>query len=682
MTASGRRTPGPVLPRLPVPRTATPRTRLGRWFVHGRQLDEPQHESAQPWHRVLWLTGVDYFSTLGYQPGIALLAAGALSPIATALLVAVTLLGALPVYSQVARRSYAGQGSIAMLENLLPGWIGKFFVLVLLAFAATDFVITMTLSAADAAQHAVENPFLHPSLGDHRLLVTLVLLALLASVFLTGLREAIGLAMAVAVPYLILNVVVIVRGFFEILRHPDLIGHWRIELLARGDWTALLITSSLIFPKLALGMSGFETGVAVMPLISPSGSDAARPSPSGVVAATRRLLLTAAMIMSALLLASSFVTTLLIPEPAFADGGAASGRAIAYLAHQMLGSTLGSVYDAATIAILWFAGASAMTGLLNLIPRYLPRFGMAPRWTSYARPLVATLLAVDFLITFIFDADVEAQGGAYATGVLALMLSAAVAVALAFWREAGGSPAGPDPADAAGTGADSAALEPNTTRRSRWLSLYFWLVAAIFAFILVDNVIERTDGVVIAGGFIVAILLLSAISRYRRSKELRVSELTFVDDESANFWEMLAGRKVNAVPLRFFDASARRRKLEEIRRYYQVSAPVAFIHVHLIDNRSEFLSPLQVKVRAENGHYLVEVFGAVAVANTIAYISELIDPISLFLGLTRQNLMVQSLKYLFWGEGEIGLTVYAILVRYWHWTPEEDTRPLIFLMSE
>jgi hypothetical protein len=394
---------------------------------------------THPWWKVIWLTGVDYFSTLGYQPGIALLAAGAVAPIATVILVVVTLLGALPVYVQVAGRSYAGQGSIAMLENLLQGWKGKVLVLVLLGFAATDFVITMTLSAADAARHAIENPFLHRILGEHQVLVTLATLTLLAAVFLKGFTEAIGLAAAAALPYLALNLIVLGRGAWEIMAHPALLADWRSALAAKGDVSLLMAGALLVFPKLALGLSGFETGVSIMPLIDGGEADRGyQPrgvgAPKGRVANTRKLLVTAAAIMSIMLILSSFVTAVLIHPADYREGGKASGRAIAFLAHRYLGSAFGTIYDLSTILILGLAGASAMAGLLHLIPRYLPRFGMAPRWAALSRPLVLVLFVVNVVVTLVFDADVEAQSGAYATGVLVLILSAAVAATLALWR--------------------------------------------------------------------------------------------------------------------------------------------------------------------------------------------------------------------------------------------------------
>src|SRR5438309_334568 len=204
--------------------------RFRRWLfegvaVAGSPVDP--HAHTYPWWKVMCLTGVDYFSTLGYQPGIAFLAAGLLSPLATLVLVAVTLLVALPVYRQVAQRSPHGQGSIAMLEELLPRWRGKVFVLILLGFALTDFVITMTLSAADAAAHIIENPYV-PRFVDHPEAVTLLLLAVLGGVFIRGFREAIGIAVMIVAVYLLLNVVVLVACVRELsLHHPDALTLWR-----------------------------------------------------------------------------------------------------------------------------------------------------------------------------------------------------------------------------------------------------------------------------------------------------------------------------------------------------------------------------------------------------------------------------------------------------------------------
>src|SRR5215831_19488153 len=326
------------------------RRRLKLWLFRGGTHSDSgastsHHQSA--WWQVMCLTGVDYFSTLGYQPGIAFVAAGMLSPLATLVLVLLTLLGALPIYNRVAEASPHGQGSIAMLEELLPRWKGKAFVLCLLGFAATDFVITITLSAADATAHIVGNPLV-PKAFNHPVLLTLVLLTALCAIFLKGFKEAIGLAVLFVAIYLALNVVVIGVALVHVIEHPEVFPAWKASLYhQQGSGLAMIGVALLLFPKLALGLSGFETGVAVMPLVSGDASDTPD-HPLGRIRNAKKLLRTAAVIMSVALIGSSLVTTLLIPPDAFKVGGDASGRALAYLAHKYLGEVFGTAYDLST----------------------------------------------------------------------------------------------------------------------------------------------------------------------------------------------------------------------------------------------------------------------------------------------------------------------------------------------
>ncbi|MFF5208674.1 amino acid transporter [Streptosporangium sp. NPDC000396] len=462
----------------------------------GPHREETPHKQ-HAWWQVMCLTGVDYFSTLGYQPGIAALAAGTLSPIATLLLVALTLFGALPTYRAVAKESPNGLGSLSMLESLLPGWRGKLLVLFLLGFVATAFIVTITLSAADATAHILHNPFVPEFWQSWQVPVTLALIAALGAVFLLGFSEAISIAVVLVAVYLVLNVVVLAVAVQHIIADPGLIAGWQSKLTADYSSPIAMIAMSLyVMPKLALGLSGFETGVAVMPLVEGNLTER--------IKGAKKLLTTAALIMSGFLVTSSFATTLLIPEQEFAEGGQANGRALAYLAHGYLGDWFGTAYDISTIAILWFAGASAMAGLLNIVPRYLPRYGMAPDWSRAARPMVLVFTIISFAITVFFGADVESQGGAYATGVLALILSAAVAVTLSAWKN------------------------------GRKAAIPFGIITLIFAYATVANIIERPDGLVIAFFFVLAIVATSLVSRATRSTELRVTRIT-MDDQARCF---------------------------------------------------------------------------------------------------------------------------------------------------
>jgi hypothetical protein len=618
--------------------------------VSSASHDPAEHTDA--WWKVMCLTGVDYFSTLGYQPGIAFLAAGLLGPIATVILVLLTLFGALPVYRRVAYESPHGQGSIAMLERLLPFWRGKFFVLALLGFALTDFIITITLSAADAAAHVVENPHVPEFLHHGQMVITLTLIALLGAVFLKGFSEAIGLAVGLVALYLALNIVVIGVGAWHIFTDWSVVGDWTNALQhEHGSILAMIGLSVLVFPQLALGMSGFETGVAVMGHVKGKPDDRPR-RPAGRIRNTRKLLTAAAVTMSVYLIASSLVTTLLIPEKEFQEGGGAYGRALAYLAHLYLGDAFGTVYDVSTIAILWFAGASAMAGMLNLIPRYLPRYGMAPEWAGAVRPLVIVLTLTGFLITWIFDADVNAQGGAYATGVLVLMTSAGVAVTLAA-RRAG----------------------------QKKLTVAYALVTAVLAYTLADNVHTRPDGVKIGACFIAAIVLVSLASRMSRAFELRTTEITY--DARAEMFVRDCSRRSIRLVANEPDARDREEYVAKVRQIVddndlRESGDIVFVEVTVKDY-SDFESRIDVHGEVLHGEFRVLTVEASTVPNALASVLlDIRDRTGLrphiYFEWTEGNPLANLVRFLLFGVGEVAPVTREVLRRA---EPDPSRRPHI-----
>jgi hypothetical protein len=640
---------------------------LGRWLLadqsgasHEAPYEAEKAAHTHPWWKVMCLTGVDYFSTLGYQPGIAALAAGVLSPIATLILVLLTLFGALPMYKRVAGESPHGDGSISMLEHLLSWWKGKLFVLCLIGFVATGFVITITLSAADATAHITENPytkFLH----GHEVAVTLALISLLGVVFLKGFNEAIGIAVAIVILYIALNIMVLGRGFAELARHPEYLATWKDALFTKfPSPLGMLAAAALLFPRLALGLSGFETGVVVMPLVKGDPTDT-QENPAGRIRNTRKLLTCAALIMSVLLICSSIITTTLIPAEAFREAengqpaGEANGRALAYLAHEFFHPTIATIYDISTVMILWFAGASAMAGLLNIVPRYLPRYGMAPDWARATRPLTLVFTAICFIVTIAFDAEVDAQAGAYATGVLALITSATVAVTLSAWRAG--------------------------QKAATW---GFGLVALIFIYTTGQNIIKEPEGIKIAGMFIGAIVFVSALSRILRTTELRISRVhldteaqRFVDEaiaQSHNHGVRIIANKRQTGEWTEYALKEDRQRLDS---HIPASLPILFLEVDVTD-ASDFSGTLDVKgVQVED--YRVLRAQAPTVPNAIAALLLHLRNTTgkrphAYFAWSEGNPLVFMLRYLAFGQGDTAPVAREVLRQA---EPDPGRRPKI-----
>ena len=481
--------------------------------------------------------------------------------------------------------------------------------------------------------------------------ITLVLLGLLAAVFLRGFSEAIGVAVVLVGVYLSLSVVVIVKGLSVVAANPSSISGWRELMLQQNhDLTGIVLGAMLVFPALALGLSGFETGVVVMPLVKGDATDT-RGNPAGRIRNTRKLLTTAAVVMSVLLIGSSLATTLLIPAPEFQPGGEANGRALAYLAHSLLGEDFGTAYDVITIAILWFAGASAMAGLLNIVPRYLPRFGMAPEWTRATRPLVVVLWFIACLVTVLFHASVDAQAAAYATGVLALMTSAAVAVAL------------------------------TELRRRHWLpGLFFTVISMIFIYTFVTNVLTHPGGLWIALLFVAGIMVVSVWSRATRSTELRVPLVRF--DEGAQ--QMLAEAVANQAPVRFiahkgsgFDEAEYNYKALEVRldNHIPNDADALFLEAHTTD-ASDFEAPVDVTSAVVGRHKVLRASGT-AVPNVLAAVLLEVNKITsepphCYFEWSEKSPVDNMLRFFVSGQGDTPPMVHEILRKS---QPEPRWRP-------
>ena len=664
------------------------------------------------WGGVLCVVALDYLSTLAYQPSIAFHAAGLLAPLATVVVVLVTLLAALPVYLYVAGRSPQGGGAIALLERLVPGWGGKLLILVMLGFTATDFVFTRTFSAAAAAEHLIHNPqpqwqagldrialwcgeygttIDHPFAdwlrhhADKQLAVTIVLLlfsSFLGVLFFRGFtRGLLRMAIVVVAFYLLMNAIVLGSGIMYLTGHTEIVTGWWDRVQA-GDWLtaaaphtpqsawSLIASALILFPKLALGLSGFELSMIVMPLIRGEPGDDPR-HPRGRIWATRKMLFVAAVVGSIALIASATVTSLLVPPDAFMTDGRAAHRALAYFAHggqiaggeigarlnPAFGLVFGTAYDVSAVAILCLAGMSVGIGLRDLVPPYLHRLGMELNWSAYLGTLIYLFAAIKLIVTVYFRADLEAQRFAYATAVLALLTAAGFASALDRWQ-----------------------CRPTAAqwRRIPWL---FGTIAIGFAAATAEAIWSQPAGLRIASLFILAIVITSMVSRALRSTEMRFHGFEYVDDNSRFLWESLRTMDFPVLVPHRVGPMSRSEKEATIREYHRLppQVPVVFVEVTLGDP-SGFESLPLLEVTQEDGRFTILVERGASIPHVLAAValemSKVSIPPEIHFGWSAERPLTANLHFVLFGHGNVPWMVYYLLSRA---EPDAARRPRVII---
>jgi hypothetical protein len=447
--------------------------------------------------------------------------------------------------------------------------------------------------------------------------------------------------------------------------HPDLLQNWwqnctygteaaQASRFGLPGWLGLAARCLFSFPQMSLGLSGFELSMVVLPFIK------TRDGPSEVtlkqrVAGARKLLVTAAVIMSVYLLSSTLVTTTLLAPRALTTTGQAANRALAYLAHggvlvdgesaarmnPVLGTAFGTVYDLSTILILCLAGASVTLGLRDLVPQYLHRLGMELEWAHNIGAILHVFNCLNVIITVLFRASVQAQRGAYATSVLVLISSAALAVAI-----------------------DLRQKPPGTwPRRIAWV---FVLITMFFSLSAASAMLTAPAGLMIALCFVFVLLVWSMISRSLRSMELRFEGFEFQDEYSRFLWQSLVDMEF---PILVPHRPGHQRLLlkeETIRKRHRLSpdVPIVFVEVELGDPSEFYHRPL-LEVIQEEGRFIVRIRRCASVAHVLAAaaleLSRVGKPPELHFGWSNETPLSANMDFLLFGQGNVPWMVRELI---------------------